>query len=72
MPSILDDTTQQALVTEANAITASRTRGWDELSKTVLTSQVNFLNSPTVLVGQGQRFLDGTPGNFSGTNAQAK
>lgn len=63
--SILDGTTQQALVTEANAITASRTRGWDELSKVVLTSQVNFLNSPTTLVGQGSRYLNGTPGQFA-------
>jgi hypothetical protein len=59
--SILDHATLQILVTEANAIVASRTRGWDELSKGVLTSQLNFLNVPTVLVGQGARMLNGTP-----------
>ncbi len=59
--SILDGSTLQAAVNEANAITASRTRGWDEIAKTITTSQVNFLNSPTPLVGEGVRFLNGTP-----------
>ncbi len=68
--SILDSTTQQALVSEANGIAASRTRGWDEIAKTITTSQVNFLNSGTQLSNNAVRFLDGTPGNFSGTVAQ--
>ncbi len=72
MASILDDTTQQALVSEANAIAASRTRGWDQVAQVITTSQVNFLNGGTPLSNNGIRFLDGTPGNFSGTAAQAK
>jgi len=59
--SILDGSTLQSLVGEANGIVASRTRGWDEIAKTITTSQVNFLNVPTVLVGQGARMLNGTP-----------
>ncbi len=66
--SILDMTTQQSLVVEANAINASRTRGWDEIAKTITTSQVNFLNGGTPLTNEGIRFLNGTPGQFA--NAQ--
>lgn len=69
--SILDMTTQQSLVNEANAINASRTRGWDEIAKTITTSQVNFLNGGTPLTNEGIRFLDGTPGVFSGTKEAA-
>jgi hypothetical protein len=65
MDSILDMTTRQAAVVEANAIAASRTRGWDEISRVTLTSQVNFLNTPNVLTAQGIRMLNGTPGQFA-------
>lgn len=65
MPSILDEAEQAGLV-------ASRIRGWDEIAKGITTSQVNFLNSGTQLTNNAVRFLDGTPGNFSGTAAQAK
>jgi hypothetical protein len=61
MASVLDESTQQAMVNEANAITASRTRAWDAIEQAIVTSQVNFLNVPTVLVGQGARMLNGTP-----------
>lgn len=63
MASMLDDAEQAG-------ITASRLRGWDEIAKTITTSQVNFLNSGTQLSNNAVRFLDGTPGNFSGTAAQ--
>lgn len=66
--TILDLTTHQALVSEASAIAASRTRGWDEIAKTITTSQVNFLNGGTPLTNEGIRFLNGTPGQFA--NAQ--
>ncbi len=59
--SILDITSQQMLVGEANDIMASRTRGWDEIAKTITTSQVNFLNGGTPLTNEGIRFLNGTP-----------
>lgn len=59
--SMLDPTTVAAMVVEANAITATRTRAWDSLGQGVVTSQLNFLNVPTVLVGQGARMLNGTP-----------
>lgn len=71
--SVLDPTTQAASVVEANAITASRTRAWDAIDQAIVTSQVNFLNVPTVLVGQGARMLNGTPtmapGNAANTNS---
>ncbi len=66
--SILDSTTQQALVSEANGIAASRTRGWDNVAQVITTSQVNFLNGGTPLSNEGIRFLNGTPGQFA--NAQ--
>jgi hypothetical protein len=69
--SILDSTTQQALVSEANGIAASRTRGWDNIAQVITTSQVNFLNGGTPLTNEGVRFLDGTPGRFSGTDDRA-
>lgn len=59
--TVLDSSTLQTMVNEANAIAASRTRAWDTLAQAVITSQVNFLNVPTVLVGQGARMLQGTP-----------
>ena len=65
MASILDETTQQAAVVEANGIAASRTRGWDEISRVTLTSQVNFLNTPNIMTAQGIRMLNGTPGQFA-------
>lgn len=69
--SVLDATTQQGLVNEANAITASRTRAWDAIEQAIVTSQVNFLNVPTVLVGQGARMLNGTPTQAPGNAANA-
>lgn len=54
MASMLDEAEQAAL-------TASRIRGWDEIAKTITTSQVNFLNSGTQLTNNAVRFLNGTP-----------
>ncbi len=62
MASILDEAEQAGLV-------ASRIRGWDEIAKGITTSQVNFLNSGTQLTNNAVRFLDGTPGKFTGTEA---
>lgn len=69
--SVLDASTHQAMVNEANAITASRTRAWDAIEQAIVTSQVNFLNVPTVLVGQGARMLNGTPTQAPGNAANA-
>lgn len=59
--SALDPAVNNALIGEAAQSVASMTRGWNAIDQVVVTSQVNFLNSPTVLVGQGARMLNGTP-----------
>lgn len=71
--SIIDPAVREQLANEAAAIVNSRTRAWDALAQGVMTSQINFLNVPTVLVGQGARMLNGTPtmapGNAPNANA---
>ena len=63
--SILDVGVREELVAGAAGAANSRNRGWDEISRAAFTSQVNYLNSPTVLTGQGIRMLNGTPGQFA-------
>ena len=70
--SMLDQGVREELVAGAAGAANSRNRGWDELSKVVLSSQVNYLNSPTVLTAQGIRMLNGTPGEFANSVPAAK
>lgn len=71
--SVLDGAVQQALVSEAAQSVQSMTRGWNAIDQGIVTSQINFLNVPTVLAGQGIRMLNGTPtmapGNAPNANA---
>lgn len=57
---------------EQAGITASRLRGWDEIAKTITTSQVNFLNSGTQLTNNAVRFLNGTPDIIRDPGSAAK
>jgi hypothetical protein len=64
--SILDPSVQAALVggaaKEALAASDSRSRAWDNISEAIAVSQVVYVNSPSVMAGQGIRMLNGTPG----------
>ena len=65
MASMIDEAEQAG-------ITASRLRGWDEIAKTITTSQVNFLNSGTQLTNNAVRFLNGTPDIIRDPGSAAK
>jgi len=66
--SIIDTVVAQSLNTafanEAAAAAGTRTRMWDNMSVAVAGAQLNYINAPSVLAGQGIRMLSGTPGEF--------
>lgn len=66
MASILDESVQAALVggaaKEALAASDSRSRAWDVIAQSIGVAQVVYVQSPSVMAGQGIRMLNGTPG----------
>lgn len=63
--SSVDAGVQQSIATkmsdEASAAGASRLRAWDAIMLSITGAQVNYVNAPSVLAGQGIRMLQGTP-----------
>lgn len=76
MASIIDDVVAQSLNTgfakEATAASDSRVRRWDQLAADTATMWANYLTTPTVMVGQGVRMLNGTPTMAPGNAAEGK
>lgn len=77
MASVVDDAVVSALNTESakqvQAASDSRVRAWDQLALGIAASANVYLNTPSVLAGQGVRMLNGTPtmapGNATNANA---